>query len=143
MGPQFTLVVAESTKTKHKSIIVINKPGELDTLPSKLKLFIEKVEPLFYQFDERFELIDFAPAAIPTYVHQDFEYVRAFFIVKEKPSYKNHPVVTLTITPENSSLDNLNEEVKLPPNPFTESDHKLLKEIMDTKFRTKKAYKIL
>ena len=59
MGPQFTLVVAESTKTKHKSIIVINKPGELDTLPNKLKLFIEKVEPLFYQFDERFELLDF------------------------------------------------------------------------------------
>ena len=76
-------MLVKSKETSKKSVIVIAKPCEVGELPIRLRYFIQKVESFFFEFEEKFELLDFAPIRWKkSYDRFNFDRVTGYFLVK-------------------------------------------------------------
>ena len=89
-------MLAEHKATKQRSIVVINGSDD-----KRLKLFKNELEELLFNFEDRYELIDFANCIFMAAQQKE---LGAHFLVKQKQSYKGHPSIILSILPTERSL---------------------------------------
>ena len=108
LGNECTLVLVKNIQTSKKSVIVIGKPGELKDLPVRQRFFTQKVESFFFEFEEKFELLDFMPTQYEG-GSDDLNKTNGYFIVKQKQSYGGHPTIRVKISEDILSTKNQDE----------------------------------